>query len=145
MEADRNIVTTAFGTVSDRRVRYQSKKSWFRGGIAEDIPLRHVTSVTLQTSRHPIWAIVFAFLGLACLVSGDVAGFIFGVLFGVLVVLFMWGSPAVHLNLTGGGPRVSTGFPWTRPAAEQFVNALRGQLFRDEEAREARESTPRWG
>jgi hypothetical protein len=139
MEADRNIVSTDFGTVSDRRVRYQSQKSWLRAGVAEDIPLRHVTS------RHPVWAIVFAFLGLACLGSGGVAGIIFGVLFLILAVRFMWGSPEVHLNLTGGGPRVSRGLPWTRPAAEQFVNALRGQLFRDEKATEARESMPRWG
>src|SRR4051794_14219654 len=50
-QAEQTLADTPFGTVTNRRVIYFRSKSWFGGGSREDIPLQHVTSVRLDTSR----------------------------------------------------------------------------------------------
>ena len=146
MEADRNMVTTEFGSVSDRRIQYRAKKGWFSGGVQEDIPLRHVTSVTLETSRHPFWGIILIVGGLVILGASDggVVGIIVGLLLLGFAALLFWGSPKITVNTAGTGARQSSGFPWKRPAAEKFTQALRNELFRNEDARQE-QGTPRWG
>jgi hypothetical protein len=143
MEADRNIVSTEFGNVSDRRLQYRAKKRWFSGGVQEDIPLRHVTSVTLEISRHPFWGVLLVIVGVGLLVSGTAAGIIFGLLLLGWAALLLWGSPTVTVNTAGTGPRQSTAFPWKKSEGEKFTQALRNELFRNEDART--EAAPRWG
>jgi hypothetical protein len=128
-------VVTAFGTVTDRRVIYKFKKGWFSGGNQEDIPLRHITSVRLETSRPLVGAILVGLIALVMLITGfssdgsPIVGLI-GLLVLAWAVLLLWGSPLVVINTSGNDKRPASGFPWTRPEAEKFVNALQSQLFK---------------
>lgn len=116
-------VENIFGTVSDKRVVYFREKGWFSGGSREDVPLRHVTSVQLRKTRSPIWGIIFILIGLATLIA------IVGVIPLAIGILLIWGSPTVVVNTSGGDLSVSKGFPWQSKFADEFVNALRKQLF----------------
>lgn len=123
-------VSTAFGTVTDRQVTYYYKKGWFSGGNREDLPLRHITSVRMETARHTALGILCLLVGIGLLMAPG-ATKIVGILVLGLAALLLWGSPQVVLNTAGGDLRPATGLPWTRGEAETFVNAVRAQLFRD--------------
>ncbi len=143
-EADRNLVMTKFGNVSDRRLQYQAKKGWISGGTQEDIPLRHVTSVTLTISRRPFVSIFFTIVAIAIMTNAaNALGVVIGLLVLLVAVLHMWGSPTITVNTSGPGPRKSSGLPWEREEAKTFTQALRNQLFRDDDNRP--DATPRWG
>jgi hypothetical protein len=130
---EQTIAQTGFGTVTNRRVTYYYKKGWFNPGSQEDMPLRHITSVRLETSRHIVWGIIFALIGLGSLaaVSQSVAYLVVAIVFLGIAVLFFWGSPRVVVNTAGGDLRPAVGWPWTRSTADAFVKALRSQLFKD--------------
>lgn len=125
------VADTAFGSVTDRRVQFQANKGWFGGGSQEDLPLRHVTSVRVETVRHIIIAAIFGFAALGCMASGDAMAVLIGLVFAAVAVFFMWGSPRVVLNTAGGDLRPSTGWPWLKPEAQAFSSAVRSQLFKD--------------
>jgi hypothetical protein len=121
---------TAFGTVTKDRVTYNYKKGWFSGGAREDIPLRHVTSVAVGTTRHVVWGILVLVVAVAALAAGS-AGIVIGILLLAVAALILWGSPKVMLNTAGGDHRPSGGLPWTKPEAEKFASALRRELFKE--------------
>src|SRR5690606_29571350 len=104
---EQQIASTGYGTVTDRRVVFHSKKGWFSGGSQEDLPLQHITSVRMETNRHVL-------LGLLLLVSGFFAfnadQVIVGTLLIVIAALLLWGSPRVVLNTAGSDLRPATGF-----------------------------------
>jgi hypothetical protein len=114
-----------FGTVSDKRVVYFRKKSWCSGGSREDVPLRHVTSVRVEKTRSIIWGIIFIVIGLFTIY------FVVGVIPLAIGVLLLWGSPTVVVNTAGGDLSAAKGWPWQKKDAEEFVEALRKQLFKE--------------
>ncbi|NJN23653.1 MAG: hypothetical protein HC810_03695 [Acaryochloridaceae cyanobacterium RL_2_7] len=120
---EQTIVNNPFGLVTTKRVAYMSHKNWFRGGIREDIPLSQVVSIRYEIKRC-------IFLGLLLVTGGlqsltDVVGLLPMALGGLL----LWGSPQVNVVTAGGTSAAVTGWPWHRPDAEAFANALRCQLF----------------
>ena len=141
--SEQTVHSAGFGAITDRRVMYQSKSMMgLGGGAKEDIPLRHITSVGLATSRHPILGIILALAGLgAIVVLGDFIGVVIGVILIAFAVLLLWGSPQVILSTAGQDRRFVSGPPWTKGAAEQFVSQLRTQLFKDADS----STTARWG
>src|SRR6185312_4086986 len=95
---EQTLVTTIFGTVTNKRVIYNRARGWFSGGSREDIPLAHVTSVRIDIKRHLLAGILLAIIGLPMALAGggalvQVAG---AVLVGI-AVLILWGSPTVHV------------------------------------------------
>ena len=127
-QTEQTFVENEFGTVTSKRVVYFRKKGWFSGGSREDIPLQHVTSVRLETSRSLIGGIFLLLVGLVLLApEGGIK--IVGVVLILLAVLLLWGSPMVVVNTAGGDLNAAKGLPWKRPAANSFVEALRKQLF----------------
>lgn len=141
--SEKTVHNAGFGAITDRRVMYQSKSLLGLGGGAnEDIPLRHITSVGLATSRHPIWGILIALAGVAgFFVSQNAIGLIIGVVLIGVAVLLLWGSPQVILSTAGQDRRFVSGPPWTKGEAERFVSQLRTQLFKDVDP----STTARWG
>jgi hypothetical protein len=129
-DAPRAVTNTSYGVVTDRQVTYYYKKGWFRNGIREDLPMRHITSVRLETSRHPVWGILFLVLGLSGFAGGSSITVVLGLVFVAFAVLLLWGSPRVVVNTAGGDTRPATSWPWTKPEAEHFVMALRQELFK---------------
>ena len=129
---EKEIFSNEFGTVTDRRVTYFRRKGWIRGGSREDVPIKHVTSVRVDITRHVIWGSLLLLSALGGLSSGDAGGILVAVLLGGLAVLLLWGSPTVVVNTAGRDLSAAKGLPWQRPAADGFAEALRSQLFRDE-------------
>ena len=118
-------VNNMFGSVSDKRVVYFRKKGWFSGGSREDVPLRHVTSVRIDKARSIIGGIIFVLIGLATIY------FVVGIIPLAIGILLLWGSPTVVVNTAGGDLSAAKGWPWQKEAAEEFVEALRKQLFKE--------------
>jgi hypothetical protein len=117
--------------ITGSRIIYFTKKGWLAGGAREDIPLRHVTSIRLETSRHIIVGLFLLFVGLGFMAAPGAAK-VLALIPLALGVLLLWGSPKVVLNTAGGDLRPARGLPWTRPEADKFVVAVRAQLFKED-------------
>ena len=128
VQAEQTITETPFGTVTSKRIIFFRSKGWLSGGSREDIPLQHVTSVRLDTSRSLLGGLFLLLIGLGML-SAPAAGKVVGILLAGLGVLLLWGSPSVVVNTAGRDLTAAKGLPWHRPQATTFVEALRGQLF----------------
>ncbi len=95
----------------------------------EELPMRHVTSVKLETHRNVVGGAFCAVVALACFAGHTGGVIIIGLLFIGLAILAFWGSPRVRLNTAGGDLRPARGAPWQRASAQAFVNAVRTALF----------------
>lgn len=118
-----------FGSVYADRVGFYASKGWFGGGRLEELPIRHVTSVRLETTRKPVIGIVLILAGLACFAPGSGAAMVFGVLLIAVGILQLIGWPQVTINTAGNDLRTSTGGVWQKSNAEAFVGAVRKALF----------------
>ena len=130
-QKEQTSVDTAFGSVTDKQVVYFRAKGWFSGGSREDVPLRQITSVRVDITRHIIAGIIFGLIGLGILSAGEPELAIFGMILIILAGLLLWGSPSVVVNTAGCDLSAARGFPWQRKEANTFVDALRKQLFRE--------------
>lgn len=128
---EQTLVQNPFGTVTSKRVIFFRAKGWVSGGSREDIPLQHVTSVRLDTSRSIVVGILLVIIGLPVTSAGGALPVIIGLVLALFGVLLVWGSPAVVVNTAGRDLNAAKGWPWTRGDANAFVEALRGQLFRN--------------
>lgn len=124
--------STLFGQVTDKRISYNVRKWWWSGNSVEDIPLRHVTSVRLESARHTVLSIFLILFGLIVFLAADDVGKVFGVIILAVGAFFLWPAPKVVVNTAGGDLRPSVGPPWSKPEAEKFVGAVRNQLFKDD-------------
>jgi hypothetical protein len=127
-QTEQTLATSVFGIVTNRRVIYQRSKGWFSGGSREDIPLKHVTSVRLDTTRHVLWGILLLLIGLPLTFGPNSSNAVVGTVLLCLAVLLLWGSPTVIVNTAGQDKNASRGWPWERAAATAFVEAVRTQL-----------------
>lgn len=129
-QVEKTYVNNPFGQVTDRRVVYYRKKGWFSGGSREDVPLKHVTSVRVEITRHMFWGGALVLVGLVALASGEAGVIIGGLLFIAFGILLLWGSPTVYVNTAGGDLESMKGWPWHRQLAGEFLRGLRSQLFK---------------
>jgi len=127
---EQTLVSTIFGTVTNKRVIYNRARSWFGGGSREDIPLAHVTSVRIDTKRHLLFGVLLAVVGilLALAPHSSIDVQLTGVALTALAVLLLWGSPSVYVNTAGQDKSHASGLPWHRAQANAFVEAIRQQL-----------------
>ncbi|HEX3942794.1 MAG TPA: hypothetical protein VHW69_01785 [Rhizomicrobium sp.] len=117
-----------FGAVQSDRIALYAKKSWFGGGSLEELPIRHVTSVRLETSRSVFGSILLLIIGLGALYVGG-GGIVVGLILAALGVVLLLGWPAVTINTAGNDLRRMTGTIFSKPAAEAYVTAVRKALF----------------
>ena len=118
-----------FGAVYSDRIAFYAKKGWFAGGVLEELPIRHVTSVRLETSRNAIGGVVLALIGLGLFSSGSGGAMLIGAIALAVGILLLIGWPAVTINTAGNDLRRSTGGVWQKTNAEEFVAAVRKALF----------------
>jgi len=126
-------IENAFGTVTDRRMIYFRSKGWFSGGSREVVPLQRVTSVRLEISRPFLLAGPLLLLGLILLRGNGVLAMTGGGAIA-LAVLLLWGSPMVVVNAAARGLNKEKGWPWQKPEAEAFVEALREGLVHNKKS-----------
>ncbi len=120
---EKTFVDNPFGIVTDKRVVYYRKKGWFGGGSREDVPLKHVTSVRLETARNLLAGSFLIFVGLIFLVA------VVGVFPLAMGIVMLWGYPLVVVTTSAGDREAMRGWPWNRQLAEEFASGLRSQLF----------------
>jgi hypothetical protein len=113
---------TSFGVVMSDHLICNIRRGWFGEVSQETIPLRDVTSVTLENRRHPIFGILLVVVAVACR-AADPMGIVVATVPVALAVLLLWGSPSINVNTADGNLRRVSGLPWTRPEAEWFVAA----------------------
>lgn len=122
---EQSIFSNRFGEVSDRRLIYLWKKSWFSGNKRVDIPIKQVVSVSHDTERK-------IFAGLFWLVIGiSLLRYVIGIIPLLIGIFLIWGSPRVTVRNAGAENMPSIGFPWEKQSAEEFAVAVRNQLFKD--------------
>ena len=126
------IASTPFGEVTTKRVTFQTKKGLLSGGRREDIPIRHITSVTVATYRRIKAALFLALVGIIVVAAAPGAAKVIGVLVILLAIFMVWGTPIVLLHATGGETRGAKGWQWMRGQAHEFTTALRNEMFKDE-------------
>ena len=118
-----------FGSVYPDRIAFYAKKGWFGGGVLEELPIRHVTSVRLETTRKTIIGAILALIGLVLMSNSSGGAILIGLFLLGLGVLLAIGWPAVTINTAGNDLRTSTGGVWQKPNAEAFVAAVKKALF----------------
>ena len=128
--ADSSIIyDNEFGAVYSDRIAFRAKKGWFSGGVLEELPTRHITSVRVETTRKLFLGLILVFLGLGLLSVGTAGAVIFGLLFVVFGVLLVIGWPVVTINTAGNDLRKASGGIWQKGNAEEFAVAVRKALF----------------
>lgn len=132
---------TVFGSVKQDRITYFANKTWFSGGVVEDLPTRHVTMIRLETRRNWFFGVVLVLAGLFAFAGGGV-GILAGFVLLAAGALVLWGAPTVMVNTSGGDMRPSAGWPWQKDEAEAFVRAVRTAVFGDAPATVAPAVTP---
>lgn len=127
--AEQTLIQNIFGAVTNRRVTYYRNKGWLSGGSREDIPLQHVTSVRVDISRSLLVGVFLLLASVGMIASSSIGVMVLGLAVLCLGIMLLWGSPAVTVNTAGQDLNAMKGLPWQRKEAEQFVEALRKQLF----------------
>ncbi|HSZ73551.1 MAG TPA: DUF6232 family protein [Rhizomicrobium sp.] len=118
-----------FGSVYSDRIAFNAKKGWFSGGISEELPIRHITSVRLEMTRKAVLGVILILIGIGLLYQGSGGAIVAGVFLLVVGVLQLIGWPKVTVNTSGNDLRTSTGGIWQKANAEAFVSAVRKALF----------------
>jgi hypothetical protein len=118
-----------FGEVYPDRIVVNSKKGWFGGGSREELPIRHVTSVRLETNRSVVGGIVCVLLALVALSSGTGAFMLVGLIIGAFGVVLLIGWPKISVNTAGNDLQIMTGTLLQKDAAGQYVAAVKKALF----------------
>ena len=121
--------TNEFGSVYSDRVAFNDKKGWFGGGSEEELPIRHVTSVKMETTRRPILGVILVLVGFTCFSAGSAGTILGGIVAMLLGVLMIIGWPTVTINTAGNDLRRATGGAWQKAEAQAFVAAVRKSLF----------------
>ena len=121
-----------FGLVTSKRITYFAGKGMFSGGLREDVPLKHVTSVRVEKERRVVVGLVVGLVALVCLSIGEAVAIGVGLVAVAVAVLAFLGQTTVQINTTGGDLAVMKGGPWLHSQAEEFAKAVRGQLFENE-------------
>lgn len=126
------IFSNEFGTIRPNRVTYYRKKGFLSGGSEEDIPLRHVTSVRYEVTRPWIWGTILVLAGLP--VAFEIGGFYFllGGLMVLVGVILILGFPTVSIGTSSGDKERMLGKPWKKSGPQDFVRALKEELFKEE-------------
>ena len=121
--------SNGFGAVFNNRVEFKAKKRWWSGGSNEELPLRHVTSVRVESSRSIVGGILLLIVALGLLATGEAGLMLFGLVLGALALLLLIGHPSVRINTAGQDTRNIAGAPGSNSEAEKFVAAIGEKLY----------------
>lgn len=123
------VFSNEFGAVFADRIAFNAKKGWFGGGSTEELPIRHVTSVRMETSRKTVLGVILGLVGLALLVTQSPGPVVVGLLLLAFGAVLLMGWPQVTVNTSGNDLRVASGGFWQKDQAEAFVSAVKKVLF----------------
>jgi hypothetical protein len=116
---------TSFGMIMSDFLIFNVRRGWGREAIHETIPLRHVTSITLEIRRYPTLGVPLALVAALAEAIAHPIGTVIATVPLSLGVLLLWGFPLVKVNTADGNLWRASGLPWTRPEAEWLVAAVK--------------------
>lgn len=112
------------GAVTDRRVIYVLERRLLKliplSKSVESIPLRHVTSVKMDSTRNTAMGILLIALGIITLIVG------IGLILLVAGIVMLIGENFVAINTTGGDKRKVRA---KKEVGSQFVAAINSAIF----------------
>ncbi len=120
-----------FGTVYSNRIEFKAKKHWWAGGSHEELPLRHVTSIRIETSRSIVVGVILVLAGMAIMGVSEPAAVVIGAISLLIGIVLIIGHPSVRINTAGQDTRAIAGSPGSKSEATRFINAVRERLFED--------------
>ena len=123
--------SNSFGTVHSNRIEFKAKKHWWAGGSHEELPLRHVTSIRIETSRSIILGAILVLVGLPVMGTGEPVAVIIGALILLVGIVLIIGHPSVRINTAGQDTRAIAGSPGSKGEATRFIDAVRERLFEE--------------
>ncbi len=136
LSEEQNLITNRFGTVSNKRVIFRSKKGLFSNGYREDIPLKQIVSIRFYKQKFIIGGIAVC-LFLILIGAGFFSGNLLGKLVGLLILVSgagiayigIVGMPTVVITTAGGTVNQASGWPRDKKEAEAFAQVLRNQII----------------
>lgn len=134
---EQEVISNSFGTVTDKRIIFPSKKSLFNSGSQEEIPLKQVASVRCDQQKSII-AILAGSIGivLPIVVVALLRGNLIALMSGAIIIgLCVWitylgvtGFPTVTVTTAEGKSTQATGWPNDKSEAKAFALVLREKI-----------------
>jgi hypothetical protein len=134
---EQEIISNKFGTITDKRVIFSSKKDLFKSGSQEEMPLKQVVSVRFYQHKS-IVAIIAGSIGIVlplvvvALLPGNLIALISA---GIIIALCLWiaylgiaGFPTVAVTTAGGKISQARGWPNDKSEAKAFALVLREKI-----------------
>lgn len=134
---EQEVLSNKFGTITDKRVIFLSKKDLFNTGSQEEIPLKQVVSVRFYQQKS-IVAMIVGSMGIVlplvavALLRGSIIALVGG---GMIITLCVWiaylgftGFPTVVLTTAGGTITQAKGWPKDKSEAKAFALVLNEKI-----------------
>lgn len=134
---EQEVLSNKFGTITDKRLIFLSKKDLFKNGEREEMPLKQVVSVRFYQQKSFV-AILTGSIGILVSLAGVslLRGNIVALLIGaILISLCVWiayvgiaGFPTVAVTSSEGKITRAKGWPNDRSEAKAFALVLREKI-----------------
>jgi hypothetical protein len=134
---EQEVLSNKFGTITDKRLIFLSKKDLFKNGDREEMPLKQVVSVRFYQQKSFV-AIVTGSLGIlfSLVVVSLLRGNLVALMIGALIIaLCVWiaylgiaGFPTVVVTTKEGRTTQSKGWPKDKSEVKAFALVLREKI-----------------
>lgn len=134
---EQEVLSNKFGTITDKRLIFLSKKDLFKNGEREEMPLKQVVSVRFYQQKSFV-AILTGSIGILVSLAGVslLRGNIVALLLGaILISLCVWiayvgiaGFPTVAVTSSEGKITRAKGWPNDKSEAKAFALVLREKI-----------------
>ncbi len=134
---EQDILSNTFGTISNQRVVFLSKKGLFTGGDREEFFLNEIVSVQFYRQKYFVpWITGGIGLLLALVIYVLLSGSLIAKISSLTVLAFaIWiayvciaGIPTVAITTAGGKVTQASGWPNDKNEAKAFALVLREQI-----------------
>ncbi len=134
---EQELLSNKFGTISSKRVVFQSNKGLLSSSTQEEFPIKEIVSVRFYQQKSFVpWiagglGLLLAFI-IYILISGSLIAkigslIVLALAIGIAYIGFS-GIPTVAITTTGGKVTQATGWPNDRNEAKAFALVLREQM-----------------
>jgi hypothetical protein len=134
---EQEVLKNKFGTITDKRVIFLSKRDLFNSGSQEEMPLMQVVSVRFYQQKSFV-AIIAGSLGivLPLVVVSLLPGNLIALMIGAIIIglclciayVGIAGFPTVAVTTAGGKTTQARGWPNDKSEAKAFALVLREKI-----------------
>lgn len=134
---EQEVLQNKFGTITDKRVIFLSRRDLFNSGSQEEMPLRQVVSVRFYQQKSFV-AIIAGSIGivLPLVVVSLLPGNLIALMIGAIIIglclciayVGIAGFPTVAVTTAGGKTTQARGWPNDKSEAKAFALVLREKI-----------------